>query len=145
MTLHSLVDGQGLPLAVLSSPANAYEPDYVLPLLDAIDIQTGEAGRPRKRPAQLQADAGYDTKELRQNLKRRGIQPRISVNQRGRKRPKRGRPVAKPLDRWKGERTFAWYQLKFRRLVVRWERRNLYWHGFILFGLCFIWIQHLVG
>jgi transposase len=145
VTIHSLVDGNGMPLAVNSTPANAYEPDQVIPLIDSIHVHTGRPGRSRKCPTLLQADAGYDIKRLRQKLKSRGIQPRVSVNSRCRKKPKRGRPYAKTIDRWKCERTFAWYQRKFRRLVVRWERRSAYWHGFLAFGFCIMWIDHLVG
>lgn len=144
VTVHSLVDGAGMPLALRSTPANAYEPDQVLPLLDSMDLHTGQPGRPRKRPKQIQGDAGYDAKPLRQKLKRRGIQPRISLNRRRRKKPKRGRPCALPIDRWKCERTFSWYQRKFRRLVVRWERRNRYWHGFLAFGFCLMWVDRLL-
>lgn len=145
VTVHSLVDAQGMPLAILSTGANAYEPDQVLPLLDAIKLKTYELGRPRKKPSMLQADAGYDVKALRQKLKTRGIKVRIHVNVRNRKQAKVGRPLAKPIDRWIGERTFAWYQRKFRRLTVRWERRNLYWNGFLCFAFCFLWIDKLVG
>lgn len=133
-----------MPLALLSTAANVYEPDQVLPLLDSVKVQTGQPRPLRKRPAQMQGDAGYDSKDLRQKLKRRGIQPRISVNPRRRKKPKLGRPYAKPIDRWKVERTFSWYQRKFRRLVVRWERRNRYWHGFLAFGFCMMWIDRLL-
>ena len=145
VTVHSLVDGEGLPLALRSTAANVYEPVQVIPLLESIDVQTGLPGRPRKNPALLQGDAGYDSKALRKKLKCCGIQPRISVNPRQRKKPKLGRPYAKTIDRWKCERTFAWYQRKFRRLVVRWERRNVYWHGFLAFGFCLMWIDRLVG
>lgn len=145
VTIHSLVDGQGMPLAVLSTAANIYEPDMVMELLEAVAVQTGTVGRPRKRPKVLQADAGYDTQALRQTLKECGIAPKINTNPRRRQQPKRGRPHAQPIDRWKCERTFAWYQLKFRRLVVRWERRNRYWHGFLDFGFCFMWIDRLLA
>lgn len=62
VTVHSLVDGEGMPLALRSTAANAYEPDQVIPLLESIDVQTGLPGRPRKNPALLQGDAGYDSK-----------------------------------------------------------------------------------
>lgn len=143
VTIHSLTDGQGMPLAILSTSAKVYEPTQVEPLLDSILLLHGRVGHPRKRPNRLQGDAGYDTQLLRKKLKSRGIAPRISVNKRAKKTKKLGRPFSKPVDRWVCERTFAWYQRKFRRLVVRWERKNIYWHGFLSFAFCFMWIQKL--
>jgi transposase len=145
VTLHSLTDGQGMPLALCCTPANGSEPGQVIPLLDQIQIPSdGRPGRPRQRPARLQADAGYDTRTLRRALQRRGIQAEIVVNRRGRKKPKRGRPCAKPVDRWKVERTFSWYQRKFRRLVVRWERRMCYWKGFLGWAFSLVWLKRLL-
>jgi len=34
----------------------------------------------------------------------------------------RGRPIKKVVPRFQAERTFAWFQKKYRRLVARWER-----------------------
>src|SRR4029450_13931094 len=34
----------------------------------------------------------------------------------------RGRPIKKVVPRFQAERTFAWFQKKYRRLVVRWDR-----------------------
>jgi len=145
VTLHSLVEGQGLPLALRCTPANASEPAQVIPLLEQIQIASdGRPGRSRQRPARLQADAGYDTQALRRSLQKRGIQAEIVVNRRNRKKPKRGRPRAKPIDRWKVERTFSWYQRKFRRLVVRWERKMRYWEGFLGWAFSLIWIGRLL-
>ena len=62
MTVHSLVDGEGNPLAVLVTAAN--EREQVLPLLASIHLQTGEAGRPRQKPKNLATDGGYDSGEL---------------------------------------------------------------------------------
>ena len=34
----------------------------------------------------------------------------------------RGRPIKEVVPRFQAERTFAWFQKKYRRLVVQWER-----------------------
>lgn len=145
VTLHSLVEGHGLPLALQSTPANASEPAQVIPLLEAVQLQTGRKGRSRKRPKRLQADAGYDLAAVRQRLRQRGIQPFIAQNPRHRTRPKLGRPRAIPIDRWKVERCFAWLQRKFRRLACRWERRNRSWLGFLALAFSLIWLNVLLG
>jgi hypothetical protein len=38
----------------------------------------GRPGRPRKRPAKLHLDKGYDYQRCRKALRRRGITPRIA-------------------------------------------------------------------
>jgi IS5 family transposase len=38
----------------------------------------GQPGRPRKRPAKLHLDKGYDYPRCRRVLRRRGITPRIA-------------------------------------------------------------------
>ena len=47
--------------------------------------------------------------------------------------------------RWQVERAIAWLQRKYRRLVVRWERRTKYWKRFLNFGLALFWIDRLSG
>jgi transposase len=144
LTLHSLTEKEGKPLSVISTGAAESERGQVISLLDTVQVHTGKPGRPNKVPHALQADKGYDSKELRQALRKRGIAPMISRRSWPDRKAPRGRPPAKPVDRWKAERTFSWLQRKFRRLVVRWERKNKYWEGFILFALCIFWVNLLI-
>ena len=64
VTIHSLVDGEGNPQAVLVTAANESEREQVLPLLASIQIQTGEVEPPRQKPTNLATDGGYDSGEL---------------------------------------------------------------------------------
>jgi hypothetical protein len=76
-----LVDDQGVPLAALVSAANVHDSRLLEPLVDAVPPiwrPLGEPGRPRRRPAKLQGDKGYDYPVLRRALRRRGITPRIA-------------------------------------------------------------------
>lgn len=141
LTLHILVDGNGMPLSVISTGANESERKQVEPLLDAVDVQTGQVGRPKKRPSALQGDKGYDSSALRHEIRKRGITPMIPRRKWPNRKPPKGRPPNKPMDRWKVERTFAWLQKKYRRLVVRWERKNRFWLGFVLLAMILIWIK----
>jgi len=75
--IHSLTDAAGMPLSTGTTPANGDERAQVLPLLDTLYVRTGMRGRPRKRFKVLAADKGYDAKDLRQRLRRRGIRPQI--------------------------------------------------------------------
>src|SRR4030095_3779793 len=119
--VHCLTAGDVMPLAHRITPANGDERAQVLPLLDAVKVRTGTRGRPRTRLKVLATDKGYDAKALRQQLRRRGIRPQIPKRV-WKTRPPRGRPVKKTVPRFQAERTFAWFQKKYRRLVVRWER-----------------------
>src|SRR5580700_5966448 len=55
-------------------------------------------------------------------------------------------PQVKILEkhRWKVERGISWLQRKYRRLVVRWERRMKYWEGFLGLGILLYWVRELV-
>jgi hypothetical protein len=119
--LHSLTDAAGMPLATCTTPANGDERAQVIPLLDALQVRTGKRGRPRTRLKVLAAEKGYATKDLRRRLRTCGIRPQISTRVwKSRKPP--GRPIKQEVPRYQAERTFAWFQRKNRRLVVRWER-----------------------
>jgi hypothetical protein len=48
-----------------------------------------------------------------------GIKDKISY----RNYPKKGAEHISKNHRWVVERTFAWFQLKFKRLVIRWEEK----------------------
>jgi hypothetical protein len=47
--------------------------------------------------------------------------------------------------RWKVERGISWLQRKYRRLVVRWERRAKYWEGFLTLGIFLFWVKNLAA
>jgi len=114
-----------------------------MPLLDAVTINTGKRGRPRKRLKVLAADKGYDSKALRQRVRQRGIRPQLPKRVWKTRKP-RGRPIKMDVPRFQAERTFAWFQKKYRRLVVRWERRSVCCNAFLAIAIIHIWIQKLI-
>jgi IS5 family transposase len=75
---------------------------------------------------ELQGDKGYDSAELRNKLRSKGIKPLISRKFWPNRKQPAGRKPAKTKDRFKVERCFSWMQKKFRRLCIRWERRRQY-------------------
>lgn len=112
---HLLVDRNGLPLAIALSGANVHDSQRFIPLIKALPAVAGKRGRPRRRPAKLHADKGYDFPFCRAYLHRRGIVPRIA---------RRGIESKERLGRhrWVVERTLAWLH-QFRRLRIRYDRR----------------------
>lgn len=101
-----MTDGNGMPKAHRTTPANGSERDQVIPLLDSVKVRTNRPGRPRKRVKVLAADKGYDSKDKRAVLRKRGIRPQW---------PKRvwkskknwGRPIKISVPRFQQERCNA--------------------------------------
>ena len=141
--IHSLTDGRGMPLANRTTPANGDERAQVLPLLDAVKGRTGKRGRPRKRLRVLATDKGYDAKALRQKLRQRGMRAQIPKRV-WKSKKTRGRPIQQVVPRFQAERTCAWFQKKYRRLVVRWERIAACFEAFLAIAMIHIWIHRLI-
>lgn len=133
-----------MPLAARTTPANGDERAQVMPLLDSLHIRTGRRGRPRKRLKALAADKGYDAKDLRRRLRARGIRPQIPKRVWKRRKP-RGRPGTREIPRYQAERTFAWFQRKYRRLAVRWERLAACFNAFLAMAMVHIWVHRLIA
>ena len=92
----------------------------------------------------LATDKGYDSKEKRAILRKRGIRPQIPKRV-WKTKKNRGRPIKVSVPRFRTrERCFAWFQRKYRRLVVRWERQKVYFDAFINIATIHIWIQRIL-
>jgi transposase len=141
--IHSLTDAAGMPLATRTTPANGHERAQVRPLLDAVHLHTGTRGRPRKRPKVLATEKGYDAKALRLQLRKRGIRAQIPKRIWKTKKA-RGRPIKIDVSCFQAERTFAWFQRKYRRLVVRWERLAVCFAAFLAIAMIHIWVHRLI-
>lgn len=132
---HLITDGQGIPLAITLTGGNRNDVTQLLPLLDKIPAVAGRVGRPRRRPDALLADRGYDHDKYRRLLWQRGIRPVIA---------KRGEPHGSGLGvfRYVVERTIAWLH-GFRRLRIRWERRDDIHEAFLRLAVCLITHRHV--
>ena len=106
-----MVDRNGLPLSVVLSAANVHDNQRLETTVDAVRPIHRPRGRPRRRPHKLHADKAYDSRALRQALRRRGIIPRIA---------RRGIESSQRLGRyrWVVERTLSWLN-RYRRLKIR--------------------------
>ena len=132
-----------MPLANRTTAANGSEREQIFPLLDDVRLKTSKPGRPRKRVKVLAADKGYDSKEKRAALRKRGIRPQLPKRIYKTKK-NRGRPIEISVPRFQQERCFAWYQRKYRRLVVRWERQKANFDAFLFLATIHIWINKLL-
>ena len=130
-----LSDGRGAPLAVLAAGANV--PDQTL-ALETVDSTAGM--RPEKkiyRVQHLSLDAGYNWAAVLAGLRERDYMLHL--------RPPARTEIAvapgkqHPARRWIVERTHAWHN-KFRRLLVRWEKKLEHYYAMIdLASVLIIW------
>jgi transposase len=142
---HLAVDANGAPLEVRLAAGNENEQRHLLPLLDALASRG-------IHPGELFADRGYDSGPLRQRLREREIEPRISHRRRkgepipagtptrqvwrGRKRTRTTRdPEAR--HRFPVERTNAWLKAK-RRIATRRDRKAANYLAFLHLGMILI-------
>ena len=136
---HIVVDREGIPLSVTHSAANVHDSKLLEEAVDAISpIRKPRRGRPRKRPNKLHTDKAYDFPRCREALRKRGITPRIA---------RRGIESSEKLGRyrWVVERTLSWIN-RFRRLKVRYERRDDIHQAFLDLGcalICWRYLQRL--
>jgi IS5 family transposase len=115
---------------VITTAANVNDVTQTVALVDGIPPVAGRVGHPRKQPAALLGDKGYDSNPNRRELRKRGILPVIS---------RRGEPDIIGLGklRYVVEQTSAQLH-QFKRLAVRWERRLDLHNAFVSLGFSLI-------
>jgi transposase len=118
--------------------ANVYDSKVLEEAVDRVEPikrPRGRPGRPRKRPKKLHADKAYDFSRCRGALRKRGITPRIA---------RRGIDSSERLGRrrWVVERTLAWLA-KYRRLTIRYERRDDIHEAFLHLGCSLVCLNYL--
>lgn len=106
-------------------------------MLDAVQPNAVAVGRPRRRPRKLHADKAYHSAKNRAACRRRGIIARIA-------RPKVESSQRLGRHRWKVERSFAWLH-RYRRLLIRYDRRSDIHRGFLQLACCLISFRFLAG
>ena len=130
-----ITDGEGNPLAIHITSAKGDERQQVEKLVNEIDVLLME-----EEVVILEADKGYDSKDLRLKLITLGIYPLI---------PYRGKN--KSLNswvkrvRWKVERAASWLKRGYRRVATRWERLFEAYAGITQAALCFFGVKKIVG
>ncbi len=111
--------------------ANVHDSQQAIPLIDAIPPIKQPSGGRRRRPDKAYADAAYDAEaKIRKPLRKRGITPFIA---------KKGREHGSGLGQHRCvvEGVFSWL-FKFRRLRVRYEKRDDIHSAFLLIGCLLI-------
>ena len=98
--------------------------------------------------AYFNADSAFDTKAARKVCFNHGVLPNIAENRRTRKGVKRGRKRLFNPDvykhRFSSERSFAWVD-KFRALLVRFDRKGVYFMGGHYIAFTMINLRHVLA
>lgn len=125
-----------MPLATLVTGAQRQEMKKLAALLDAVvvAIPDPEEGEGRH----LCLDRGYDSAECRTVAVAHGYQahipPKASAAQ---PLPPPGDPMRHPPRRWVVEVSHAWFN-RFRRVLIRWEKKAANYLGFVQLAACLI-------
>ena len=130
--MHVIADANGKPLYSTLTAANGNERDELPHLLDKLKVSGGLSI--------IEADKGYDSKEVRVAILNRGYYPLIPY--RGKKK---GPDKWVVRFRWKVERCFSWLKRAYRRIATRWERLSAVYEAFVLLGILMFWLKRLVG
>lgn len=128
-----LVDGNGIPLAIVLDGANRHDMKLVERTLEAQQLVPTDLAQGQQR--HLCADKGYDYEEVRQILQAWGYVAHI---------PPRDERQLMIQDipnyrarRWVVERTHSWMN-RFRRLLIRWEKKHDNYLAMIHLAFAFI-------
>jgi len=113
-----LTDRRGAPLSIVVTGANTNDKTVALETIDSIVID-----RPEKavyRLHHLCLDKGYDYADVIEGVVERDYI--LHLKRKGEAEKQVSPEQKHPARRWVVERTHAWHN-KFRRLLVRWERK----------------------
>ncbi len=103
--------------------ADTNDAEVLRPLVNAVPAVRSRRGPRRRKPAKLHADKAYDTAELRQWVRDRGIAVRIT---------RKGIESSQRLGRhrWVIERTISWLT-GYHRLNIRYDRKVTHFLAFL--------------
>ena len=121
-----LTEGHGIPIGLVIDSANRQDMKLMEATLESIAVERPEPTM--DQPQGMCLDAGYDFLVLRNLLMTCGFTPHI----RSRGEEKRACELGKRARRWVVERTHSWMN-RFRRILVRWEKKSDNYLAFLHF------------
>ena len=129
-----LVEAKGLPLAIEVGPANRHEVKMLAETLDAVVVERPVASEQEKQ--NLCLDKGYAGEPAQQEAQARGYEVHVAdkVNAKKKRKRKGGRRKAR---RWVVEVAHSWLN-RFRRLLVRWEKKKANYLSMLYFACAII-------
>jgi transposase len=146
---HAIVDGNGLPLALIVSPGQAGDSPALPKLLAELNVPRLGPGRPRTTPTALRGDKAYSSRGHRALLRSRGIvavipQPADQIGHRKNKGSRGGRPVGYDTEDYKNrnvvERFFNRMK-NWRGLASRYDKHAVTYRGGVVLAGILLWLQ----
>jgi transposase len=124
-----LTEGHGVPIGLAIEGANRTDMKLTYPTLESIATRRPEPTE--ELPQGMCLDKGYDYEEVRETLRQFGFTAHI------RKRGEEAKAIKKEAGfkarRWVVERAHSWMN-RFRRLLVRWDKKPQNYLAFLHFA-----------
>jgi len=113
-----LTEGRGIPIGIATAGANRNDMKLVDATLQSIPIERPDPSP--EHPQHMCMDKGYDYEAVRQTLDAWGYTAHIRA--RGEEMREKAQIPGYRARRWVVERTHSWMN-RFRRLLIRWEKK----------------------
>jgi len=127
-----LVDGIGVPVAMVITGANRHDVSQLETLLDSIVIERPD---PFEHPQNLCLDKGFSGEPALEAVVLRGFIPHIKS--RGEEKTSKEQNPEYKARRWVVEVTHSWMN-RFRKLLVRYEKLDKTYKGLLMLSCAFI-------
>jgi putative transposase len=124
-----LTEGHGVPIGVVVEGANRHDLKLVRPTSAGIIVERPEPTE--EQPQGMCLDKGYDYAEVRAILHEFGFTAHIRA--RGEEATALKREAGFKARRWMVERAHSWMN-RFRRLLVRWDKKPQNYLAFLHFA-----------
>jgi putative transposase len=124
-----LSEGHGVPIGLTIAGANRHDMKLVRPTIESIIVERPEPTQ--EQPQGMCLDKGYDYQEVRDILHEFGFTAHIRL--RGEEAQVIKRQAGFKARRWVVERTHSWMN-RFRRLLVRWDKKPENYLAFLHFA-----------
>jgi len=128
-----LVEGHGLPISVEIAGANRH--DIILIEATLRNIVVARPAPSKTQPQHLCLDKGYDSAKVRELLEELGYTAHIRA--RNEEAADLQLIPGYRARRWKVERTHSWLN-RFRRILIRWEKKASNYVGLLHFACALI-------
>jgi len=124
-----LTEGHGVPIGAANRRATSRDMKLARATIASIVVARPEPTE--ERPQGMRLDKGYDDDEVRATLREFGFTAHI--RSRGEEAKEIAREAGKRARRWVVERSHSWLN-RFRRLLIRWEKKPEHYLAFLHFA-----------
>src|SRR3954464_10858396 len=137
---HILTDKKGIPLSAIITSANTHDVTVAIDIFDSMVIKRQSLSKLKHKQKQnLCLDKAYHSKEVEQEIIKRGYIPHI----RHRREEERIFHRKHPARRWVVERTNSWHN-RFRKLFTRYEKKDKNYLGLVQLANSLIVYRRLI-